>query len=74
MMELNATLVRKQSMDFLRRCLQETYELVTSPGFRNLDPAEQEQLCEQLIWTQRARRRLAKSRPPHRAWRPIRRF
>jgi hypothetical protein len=48
------------------RFLAKVFALVSSPGFADLSPAEQDKLYEQLAKAERIRRLLAKSRPPHR--------
>ena len=49
-----------------KRFLDKIFALVTSPGFEDLDPAEQDRLYQQIARAERAERLLAKSRPPHR--------
>lgn len=68
-MEQNGPLARKMSMNHLTRFLDKIVALVNSPGFDDLDPAEQDRLYEQLARAERARRLLARSRPPHRSCR-----
>lgn len=58
------------SMNYLTRFLDKIIALVNSPGFDDLDPAEQDRLYEQLARAERARRLLARSQPPHRFCRP----
>lgn len=62
-------LVRLVSMNRYTRFLEKIIALVNSPGFDDLDPAEQDRLYEQLARAERARRLLARSRPPHRSCR-----
>lgn len=68
--EQNGLLARKMSMNYLTRFLDKIVALVNSPGFEDLDPAEQDRLYEQLARAERARRLLARSRPLHRSCRP----
>jgi hypothetical protein len=61
-----------------KRFLDMLFALVTSPGFSDLDPDEQDRLYAQVARAARVERLLAKSRPPHRfytsalrqRWRP----
>ena len=48
------------------RFLDNIFALVSSPGFADLSPAEQDRLYEQIARTARAERLLADSRPPYR--------
>lgn len=57
-------------MNHLTRFLDKILALVNSPGFDDLDPAEQDRLYEQLARAERARRLLPRSRPPHRSVHP----
>jgi hypothetical protein len=45
--------------------LKRIFALVSSPGFAELDPAEQDRLYDQVARATRAERFLAESRPPH---------
>ena len=65
-MEPNAPLVRKLSMKQWKIFLDKIYALVTSPGFADLEEAEQDRLYEQIARAVRAERLLANSQPPHR--------
>jgi hypothetical protein len=49
-----------------KRFLDKIFALVTSPGFEDLNPAEQDRLYEQIARAERAERLLTKSWPPHR--------
>ena len=49
-----------------KRFLDKIFALVTSPGFEDLPPTEQDRLYEQIARAERAERLLAKSWPPHR--------
>jgi hypothetical protein len=49
-----------------KRFLDKIFELVTSPGFEDLDAAEQDRLYQQIARAERVERLLAMSRPPHR--------
>ncbi len=51
--------------------LEKIFALVTSPGFEDLPPAEQDRLYEQIARATRAERFLAKSRPPHLIYREM---
>jgi hypothetical protein len=53
-------------MNRWKRFLDMLFALVASPGFSDLDPAEQDRLYEQVARAARVERLLAKSRPPHR--------
>jgi hypothetical protein len=57
-----------------KRFLDKIFALVTSPGFDDLDPAEQDRLYEQIARAERAERLLTKSRPPHRFNLGLRRY
>ena len=52
-------------MERWSRFLERIFALVSSPGFAELGPAEQDRLYEQVARATRAERLLAKSRPPH---------
>jgi hypothetical protein len=49
-----------------KRFLDKILALVTSPGFDDLTPAEQDLLYEQIARAARAERSLEKSQSPHR--------
>ena len=49
-----------------KRFLDKIFALVTSPGFENLTPAEQDRLYEQIAREAHVERLLANSRPPYR--------
>jgi hypothetical protein len=53
-------------MERWKKFLDKIFALVTSPGFEDLDPAEQDRLYERIARAERAERLLAKSRPAHR--------
>ena len=60
-----APLVRTLFMNRWPRFLQRIFALVTSPGFADMDPAEQDRLYEQVARATRAESMLSEALPPH---------